>query len=186
MEEVNRIRKLYHLKNVERTTSVGSRKESTAEHTWSSMILADYFLSKMNDTTLDKTKVYELLMYHDLVEIECGDVCVSKVEERKNKKEIEMKAMHTLKDQIPSALKEKFVALFTEFEEQKTKKARFAKAVEQLDAELHEMDYKEDWKGWTEEFLRSAKEHYFEEFPALKEIFEKTTTYARENGYFDQ
>ena len=140
----------------------------------------------MNDNSIDRLKVYELLMYHDVVEIEAGDVCISKVEERKNRKEKERHAAEKLKEQMPKILQQRFIDLFNEFEEQKTKEARFAKAVEQLDAELHEMDYKEDWKGWTEEFLRNAKSKYFQEFPEMKEAFEKTTKFAREHGYFDQ
>ncbi len=48
------------------------------------------------------------------------------------------------------------------------------------------MDYKEDWKGWTKEFLRRTKGPLFEEFPELKEAFEKTTIYTRDEGYFSQ
>ncbi|MDO8656853.1 MAG: hypothetical protein Q7K45_06455 [Nanoarchaeota archaeon] len=44
---IHQLRKFYELKNVERTAKVGSRKESPAEHTWSALILADYFLSTM-------------------------------------------------------------------------------------------------------------------------------------------
>lgn len=72
MDELQRIRKLYKLKSVYRDSSVGNRKESSAEHSWSCLMLADYFIEKMN-LKIDRIKVYELLMYHDLVEIEAGD-----------------------------------------------------------------------------------------------------------------
>ncbi len=186
MENINKLRKIYQLKNIERANTVGKRKESPAEHSWSSLILADYFLTEMNDSTLDRLKVYELIMYHDLVEIETGDLCISKEEERKNKKAEEKKAALILKEKIPSQIKQKFHDLFEEYENQTTQEAKFAKAIDALDAELHEMDYKEDWKGWTEEFLRKKKSHLFQDFPLLKEAFEKTTQYARENGYFNQ
>jgi len=78
------------------------------------------------------------------------------------------------------------VNLVNEFEENKTKEAKFAQAIDKLDAEIHELDYKKDWKGWTEEFLKEEKEKYFEEFPKIKQAFEKITNYARENGYFNQ
>ena len=94
--------------------------------------------------------------------------------------------MHILKDNIPEVLSSKFVSLFNEYEERKTLEARFAKAIDALDAEIHELDYKEDWAGWTEEFLRSKKEKYLEEFPEMKEVFEKTVSFCKENGYFNQ
>lgn len=185
MDELVRLRKFYELKTIERACSVSGRKESSAEHSWSCLILADYFLTKINHS-LDRLKVYELLMYHDVVEIEAGDVCISKEELRKHKKELELQALHRLKDKIPSQLKEKFVALFLEFEEQKTTEAKFAKAIDALDAEIHELDYKEDWKGWTEEFLRRKKGPLFEDFPDLETFFEKTLEFCRKQGYFDQ
>ena len=61
MEDLQKLRKLYHLKNVERANTVKDRKESSAEHSWSCLILADYFLTKMQNHHLDRLKVYELL-----------------------------------------------------------------------------------------------------------------------------
>ena len=185
MEEITKLRKLYGLKKVYRANSVEKRKESSAEHSWSCLILADYFLN-ITDIKLDRLKVYELLMYHDVVEIEAGDTPLHKIEERKDQKEKELKALNKLKHEIPKELKAKFVKLVNEFEENKTKEAKFAQAIDKLDAEIHELDYKEDWKGWTEEFLRKEKEIYFKEFPKIREAFEKITNYLKENGYFDQ
>jgi len=96
MTDLKKLRKFYELKNIQRTNSVGNRKESPAEHSWSSLILADYFLTRSN-MKLDRLKVYELLMYHDVVEIECGDICISKEKERENKKENEKQAAIRLK-----------------------------------------------------------------------------------------
>ncbi|MBI2669048.1 HD domain-containing protein [Candidatus Woesearchaeota archaeon] len=185
MENINKLRKFYELKKIERANSVSCRKESSAEHSWSCLILADYFLSTMK-TKLDRLRVYELLLYHDVVEIEAGDVCITEEEKRKKKQEMEQEAIHILKEKIPPAMKDKLVALFTEFEEMKTKEARFAKAIDALDAEIHELDYKQDWKGWTEEFLRKKKGPLFEEFPETKEMFEKIMAYLKEEGYFNQ
>lgn len=82
METINKLRKFYHLKNVDRDAVVGKRKESSAEHSWSTLILADYFLNIMNDKSLNRLKVYELLLYHDIVEIESGDIPIHHTEKR--------------------------------------------------------------------------------------------------------
>ncbi len=186
METIHKLRKFYELKNVERVGPVGKRKESPAEHTWSALILADYFLSIMK-VKLDRLKVYELLMYHDVVEIEVGDVCVSKVEERKDKKEKEKIAADNLRNQFPKHLGNKFFDLFIEFEDQKTKEARFAKAIDSLDAEIHFLDYKKYWKGWTPEMVRKVKKwENVKEFPELEEAYEKVLKFAEEEGYFSQ
>ena len=186
METINKLRKFYKLKEVERSAPVGKRQESSAEHSWSCLILADYFMSIMK-TKLDKTKVYEMLMYHDIVEIETGDVCVSKTEERKNKKQIEIKAMQKLKEDFPEAIKEKVWNLFVEFEEAKTKEAKFAKAIDALDSEIHFLDYKSAWKGWTPEMVREVKPwNLVKEFPELEEAYEKVLAFAKKECYFDQ
>lgn len=72
MEDLDGIRYLYRLKEIERLNSVGSRRESAAEHSWSCLVLADYFMSR-SDTGLDRLRVYELLVYHDVIELEAGD-----------------------------------------------------------------------------------------------------------------
>ncbi|MFH1065480.1 MAG: HD domain-containing protein [Nanoarchaeota archaeon] len=185
MEEINKLRKLYKLKNVERMNSVGKRKESSAEHSWSCLILADYFLSKGN-INVDRLKVYEMLIWHDIIEIEAGDSPLHPGCNHEGKAGKEMQAMKKIEKDMPVPLGKKAALLFKEFEECETMEARFAKAVDQLDAEIHEMDYKDDWKGWTKEFLIEKKGKYFEPFPELKESFEKILEDMEREGYFSQ
>jgi putative hydrolase of HD superfamily len=165
---------------------VDNRKESPAEHTWSVLILADYFLTKYPKENLDRLKVYELLMYHDVVEIEVGDTPLHPKYEKVEQKEKEMQAAFSLANKIPQTLTKKYSTLFHEFEAGLTKEAKFAKAVEELDSTLHEMDYKSDWKGWSEEFLRKHKEGYVQEFPELEQFFEEIIVYCNKNGFFNQ
>ena len=186
MEDLHKLRKFYELKKVERTARVGLRRESPAEHTWSALILADYFLNKMKNSKLDRLKVYELLMYHDVVEIEAGDVNLLNEQERQHKAEREREAVHVLQKHLPLELGAKFKHLFQEYEEGSTTEARFAKAIDALDAEIHELDYKENWKGWTEDFLRKKKGPLMEEFPVVKKAFEEIMDFSKKEGYFDQ
>jgi len=185
MEEINELRKFYHLKNVERTSPVGERKESPAEHSWSSLILADYMLTKFN-LKLDRLKIYELLIYHDIAEIETGDIPIHHDEERKNKKETERKAMEKLMEDFPAFLKEKVNRLFLEFGERKTKEAKFAKAIDSFDALIHFLDHKASWKGWTEVMVRKYHGQAIIVFPELEEIFEKLVEFCKREDYFGQ
>ena len=185
MEDIHKFRIFNKLKTIYRFNSVEDRKESTAEHSWSCLILADFFLSKI-DFNLDRLKVYELLMYHDVVEIEAGDSPLHPEIKRLDKSEKEKKAMEFLHQELPTPLNDKFLKLFTEFEEQKTLESKFAKAIDALDAEIHELDYKQDWKGWSEEFLVTKKLKFFEEFPELKKVFFEILDYLKKNNYFDQ
>ncbi len=186
METINQIKKFYKLKDIERTAPVGNRKESSAEHSWSCLILADYFLSIMKDHSLDRLKVYELLMYHDVVEIEAGDIPIHHVQKRRNKKESEKKALESIKKQIPYGLKNKFADLFDEFEREKTKEAKFAKAIDALDSIIHFLDYKEYWQGWTEEMVRQFHGRKVINFKETQDAFDKIMEHCKKEGYFDQ
>jgi len=130
---------------------------------------------------LNRLRVHELLMYHDLVEIETGDVPLLSEEV----KEDEIKAAKKLKSLFPKKLADKFWDCFVEFEERKTKEAKFAKAIDSLDPVIHELDYKEDWKDFNADFLIKKKAQYFEEFPELKKIFLTLIEYMKVEGYID-
>jgi len=162
--------------------SVDDRKESPAEHTWSALVLADYFLTK-TQRKIDRLRVYELLIYHDLVEIEAGDTPLHP--DHKAARPDEKKALQRLSEDLPFELRQKIIDLFHEYEDRKTIEAKFAQAMDKLDAEVHELDYKKDWKGWTEEFSRKKKAHYLIDFPELQAFYEELLTFQRENGFFD-
>ncbi|MFH1637652.1 MAG: HD domain-containing protein [Candidatus Woesearchaeota archaeon] len=183
MKKISELRKFYQLKSVYREAPVGDRKESSAEHTWSCLILADYFMSKIK---LDRLKVYELLLYHDVVEIEAGDIPIHHEAERNNKKEAERKAMEKLKEELPQELRPKLSQLFKEFEESSSTEARFARAIDRIDAVIHELDYKKHWKGWSEAQLRKYNEEAIKDFPEIKEFFEEVVKFVNKEGYFDQ
>jgi putative hydrolases of HD superfamily len=184
MIEINKLKIFNELKSVYRFNSVAKRKESSAEHTWSSMILADFFLTKFPEK-IDRLKVYELLLYHDVVEIAAGDSPLHLVDDIKDKKKKEEKAASLLQKRLPIPLNDKFLKLFNEFEDQKTKEAKYAKAIDGLDAIIQELDYKKDWKGWTAKFLVGKKSHLFEDFPGLKGAFETILKFLIKNNYLD-
>jgi putative hydrolase of HD superfamily len=180
MDEINKFRILNKLKSVYRFNSVDNRKESSAEHSWSALMLADMYMTK----ELDRLKVYELLMYHDVVEIEAGDTPFHPEMSRDGKKEKEEKAIKILKKQLPRKLSGKFIKLVKEFEDRKTIEARYAKAIDTLDAAIHELDYRKDWKGWTKEFLVKNKSKYFDDFPELKKAFDTIIQHLVDEKYF--
>ncbi len=182
-ENLTKLRRFYDVKKIYRYNTVDSRKESVAEHSWSSLVLCDYFLS-LSDLKLDKLKVYELLMYHDVVELISGDVVLHPNNDSQGQHNREMHALTQLAKELPSSFSSKVIALAKEFLEQKTLEAQFARAIEQLDAEFHEMDHPEDWDEWTEEFLRQKKEHLFKPFPELSHAFEQIVEYDRKEGFF--
>ena len=185
MQEFTKIRTLYKLKSVYRYNSQENRKESVAEHTWSALMLADYILSKFS-MKIDRLKVYELLMYHDIVEIETGDIPIHHEEKRKSKVENERKALKILKQKLPNEIAQKLEKLHEEFEESSAPEAKFARAIDKLDATIHELDYKDDWKGWDEAMLRKYHEKHMKEFPETQNIFEELVKLVKKKKYFQR
>jgi len=183
MENFQMLRIFNKLKSVYRFASVENRKESTAEHTWAALMLADYFLSSAK-YKLDRLKVYELLMYHDLVEIESGDFPLH-LTTTVDRKEAERLAVESLQEKIPLPLNQKFVDLYNEFEKRESLEAQFARAIDSLEAEIHELDYIEDWKGYTKDYIVAKKMHLFDKFPEMHQMYEKIVEYLDVNGYFD-
>jgi len=188
MDEIEKFRVLTRLKNTYRITSVGHRKESTAEHTWSTLVLADFLLSKVT-TKLDKLRVFELLMYHDVVEIEAGDTALrpgKHAGDQLGKKDRERRAAERLREKLPPEIAHTFMERFEEFEERTTPEAQFAKAIDHLDAVINQMDHPEDWGGWTRAFYVEKKRPYFEPFPELLKFFDELMDHLEKEGYFDQ
>ena len=90
-------------------------KESTADHTWSMFVITDYLLAKLDEVALwkyklDKLKIYEMIVYHDLIEAETWDVDLNPIsanfEKQLSKKEVEEKALKVFLEKIPSEIKE--------------------------------------------------------------------------------
>jgi putative hydrolase of HD superfamily len=193
MENLKKIRKLYDLKIVYRDNPVQERYESTAEHSRSAMLLADYFMDKMN-LPLDRLKVFELLLYHDLAEVEVGDVSLSDVAGRIGKKEREQQAVKHIASTLPPTMGTKYQALYEELEAKETLESRFANAIDKLDADFQCFNTADDdletmreaFRPYPEHLLRERKQKYFIEFPEVNEAFEKILISHRQQGFFGE
>ncbi len=195
LRDLLKLKLINKLKDTYRFNSVGhgvnKRRESSAEHSWSCLVLADYFITRFDlekKLGINRLRVYELLMYHDLVELFSGDTPLHpdvkiKADDKENK---ELTAALKLRDELPEGIANKFYDLFLEFEKQKTIESRFAKAIDNIDAILQELEHKEDWKGWTESFLREKKEPYFRDFPELMDLFNELVSYLVKNGFLEE
>lgn len=185
MDEIQELRRIYALKRVERQNHVKDRHESAAEHSWSCLILADFFIQRIQQK-VKRLKVYELLIYHDLVEIETEDEALHPAKVKTDRSESELKAAGELRTQLPKPIGEKFWECYKEFSEQKTLEAKFARAIDVFDAVITGLDSKKYWKGWTREFIIANKGKYLEEFPEINESLRKVLDYAERENYFNQ
>jgi len=183
-EQLKKLNYLYKLKEVYRHSTLKGRTESSAEHSWSVMILAEHFLVKkgfIEKYNIDKLKVFRLLLYHDLIEIEAGDTPLYGPDRKKKDKE-ENLALPRLLEEMPEAIAKEQALLFQELGELKTVEAKFAKAIDRLDPFIHAAHVETDWKAVkaTEKLIRDMNQKYLVPFPELMELFEEIIKHAKE------
>ncbi len=126
------------LKSVFRRSYVlgAERRENSAEHSWQAA-LAAMMLAEHADEAVDRERVVKMLLVHDVVEIDAGDVSVYDLEARAAKAEEEEQAAERIFGLLPDDLAGEVRALWDEFEGQETPNARFAKAIDRLLPLLH-------------------------------------------------
>jgi putative hydrolases of HD superfamily len=161
----------YNLKRVERQGKNGTRHETTAEHTFSTIFLAEYFLKQ--HPQLNKEKVMQIILYHDFVEIYAGDTFVKNEKDKIKKDKLEASAYKKLLKTLPKEIVLDFEEAWIDYLTQKTPESKFAKAMDALDPLIHETAEKEDWIKYhfTESKLRKYKEPILKEFPILMKFF---------------
>jgi putative hydrolase of HD superfamily len=127
------IRELDRLKTVLRRTSLidRSRLENSAEHTWhlTAMALALFEYAPLG---ADLGRVLELLIVHDVVEIDAGDTFAFDKIANADKADREAAAAVRLFGILPSDLAQRLESRWAEFEAGQTPSARFANALDRL------------------------------------------------------
>jgi putative hydrolases of HD superfamily len=115
------------------------RQESVAEHTWRvslmEMLIEPYLTQKVNSA-----KLLKMIIIHDLVEAEAGDIpAFDTMNDRiaKEQKAInERKSIERIRDMLGNALGNELYTLWYEFEEKATYEAKVANALDKLEAQI--------------------------------------------------
>jgi putative hydrolase of HD superfamily len=132
-ETISFIRYIDQLKGIIRKNGLhdGSRPENTAEHSWHAALSA-LLLSQYSDQPIEINRVIQMLLIHDLVEIEAGDAFVYDKDEVSGQEEAEAKAIDLVFSKLPDGQAEVLKTLWNEFEARETPEAKFAKAIDRF------------------------------------------------------
>src|SRR5258708_781428 len=127
------IREIDRLKTVLRRTSLidRSRRENSAEHSWHLATMA-LVLAEYAPAGADTMRVVEMLLLHDIVEIDAGDTFAFDVAANVGKAERETAAAERIFNLLPGDLAGALRARWDEFEADETPTARFANALDRL------------------------------------------------------
>lgn len=141
------------LKSVYRANTLidGSRRENSGEHSWHLALYA-LVLSGYAGADVDVTRVIRMLLLHDLVEIDTGDVPLHSAGGQAHHsaavQAAESAAAERIFGLLPASQAAEFMALWQEFEAVETPDARFAKALDRSQPVLQNL--RSGGAGWVE------------------------------------
>ncbi|WP_199015857.1 HD domain-containing protein [Shimwellia pseudoproteus] len=175
------------LKRVTRRTRLlnHGRHENSAEHSWhfamAAMSLAPW---APEGTTI--SRVIEMALVHDIVEIDVGDVLVYDLAGRAAVAEREAAAARRIFGLLPAAQSARFLALWEEYEAGTTAEARFAGALDRLLPVIQNLH--NEGQSWREndialEQVLSRNAHVAQTLPALWDYVEQQLYSARDQGW---
>jgi len=144
------------LKGVGRQSYVlgGARKENSAEHSWHVALMV-LVLAEHADAPVDRFRVVQMLLVHDIVEIEAGDTYIYDAQGNQSKAQREQAAAERLFGLLPADQAAAFRALWQEFEAGETAEARFANSLDRLMPLLHNVATA--GRSWREHGVTAAQ-----------------------------
>lgn len=112
------------------------RQESVAEHSWQMALMA-LLMHRHLAHPVDIEKTLKMILVHDLVEAEVGDVPFFDKGERKRLKAArEQRAIAKIRDALDPATGQEIHDLWQEYEAKATAEARFATALDHLEVQV--------------------------------------------------
>ena len=122
------------LKSILRQTPVTGperRLENDAEHSWHIAVMAS-LLTEYAASPVDVSRVMQMLLIHDIVEIDAGDTFAYDAAAYSDKEQRERLAADRLFGLLPAAQAAEFRAIWEEFEAFTSSESRYANALDRL------------------------------------------------------
>ncbi|MFI5068626.1 MAG: HD domain-containing protein [Streptosporangiales bacterium] len=144
------LREADRLKAVLRQSRIidGSRRENSAEHSWH-LALMSFVLHDYAPAGADLGRVTAMLLVHDLVEIDAGDLfAYAGAPAQARQEAAERAAADRIFALLPAGQAGEVRALWDEFEERRSPEARFARALDRLQPML--ANYAQGGGTWAE------------------------------------
>jgi len=138
------------------------RQESVAEHTWR-MSLMVVLLEPYLDQEIDTARTLKMVIVHDLVEAEAGDVPAFEVntpQAKALKQAKELEAIENLRHKLGNGIGQHVYELWHEFEAKQTYEAKVANALDKLEVQLqHNHADMSTWLEIEQEFALMMGRH---------------------------
>lgn len=134
LQQINFIKEIDKLKYIQRKTKLfnSDRNENDAEHSWH-LAMMTLVLAEHADKPIDVLKVVKMVLIHDIVEIDAGDIFIYDTLQNHTNTEQELLAAQRIFGILPEEQAQEFSAIWQEFEEGNTDEAKFAKAMDRFE-----------------------------------------------------
>ena len=154
-QQIEFLIELDKLKSVLRRTILSHEKrlENSGEHSWHVTVVALLFQEYANEA-VDILKVMKMLLIHDVVEIDAGDVYIYDKQSNEGKVDRERQAAERIFGLLPDDQRDELRALWEEFEAKQTMEAKYAGACDRIIPLLH--NYFAKGHSWKEHGIEMA------------------------------
>lgn len=134
LKQIEFVKEIDKIKYIERRTKLlnSDRRENDAEHSWHLAMMAIALAEHANEP-VDVLKVIKMVLIHDIVEIDSGDIFIYDTQKNHTNTNEELKAANRIFGILPEDQAEELIALWTEFEMGETSDARFARTLDRLE-----------------------------------------------------
>jgi putative hydrolases of HD superfamily len=164
-------------------------KESSAEHSWHVALMAIITFYEF-DFDINLEKAIKIALVHDLPESLAGDTDYSLVawgiKTKEEKHRLEVEAINKIKEALPQKSGQEVYDLWQEYEEAKTKEARFIKAVDKIEGINHMLvlGYTSfDYPELIAPYPNKAVGNYPELKPMLNELHNRLKPLFKKKGW---
>lgn len=134
LSQIAFIKEIDKLKYILRKTKLlnSDRNENDAEHSWH-LALMTLVLAEHANAKIDVLKVLQMVLIHDLVEIDAGDTFIYDSQKNHSNTHEERIAAQRIFGLLPDDQALKLIAVWEEFEAGQTPEAKFARAMDRLE-----------------------------------------------------
>ena len=134
LNQIAFIKEIDKVKYIQRKTKLfnSDRNGNDAEHSWHLALMA-IVLAEHSNEPIDVLKVVKMVLIHDIVEIDSGDVFIYDSEKNHCNTDEERLAANRIFGLLPKKQAEELIAVWEEFEAGETNEAKFANAMDRLE-----------------------------------------------------
>lgn len=164
-----------------------SRHENSAEHSWHLALMAVILADEAIDPSVNIKTVIEMLLIHDIVEIDAGDTFLYDEGANLDKEEREGRAATRIFGLLPDEQRDRFISLWREFDARETPSALFAAALDNMQPVVNH--FVSEGYGIKNHALKSRqiiekKEFIKDASPALWEYTRSVIAKSEDRGYY--